>query len=271
MKPNERKETLLAVKENIEMESLFSGESCEVLSTQEQEEDDCFHQNLAHPLACVCDEEPTSDVRAPQDGLQKANPEANTVTPASENKSGERRAPPPPPVVMEDIQIEMEVLPQATKSQAQLVGVVTPTFHKASRMKWKRAPPQQTGLVVKDVLCLPRGRYDEEIPGKTAPQGPEQAALSALGLTARITIDRQWSARQVESRLAALFQGRVAKRAGQRFAFTYLQCIQRVLFVPVTPAEGWTGAQILRLSGPGALYILSHHDHVGSRTCLSYG
>ncbi|XP_077440294.1 uncharacterized protein LOC144062608 isoform X2 [Vanacampus margaritifer] len=250
MKPNEREETLLAIKENIEMESIFPEESCELLSTQELEEEDCFYRNLEHPLVCVCDEEATLEVQAQQFRLQKANAKPNTVTPASENKNGERQ--PRPPVFMEDIEIEME------------------TFHKASRMKWKRVPQQLTRLVVKDVLCLPRGRYGEEIPGNTAPQGTEQEALSALGLTARITIDRQWSAKQMESRLVALFQGRVAKRAGQRFSFTYLQCIQRVLFVPVAPAEGWAGAQILRISGPGALYILTHHDHlqVSSQTVV---
>lgn len=42
------------------------------------------------------------------------------------------------------------------------------------------------------------------------------------------------------------------------------QCVQgsRVLFVPDTPAEGWTGKQVLRISEHSALYILSHHDYL---------
>ncbi|XP_049587985.1 uncharacterized protein [Syngnathus scovelli] len=266
MKPNERKETLLAAKENIEMESLSFHETREVLPTQELEEDHCAYQNLEHPLVVICEEEPILEVEAQQDGVQKSKPQPNMVTPSSESANCGSR--PPPLVFMEDIEIEMEVLPHLTKSKAQLVGLITPTFScKASRMKWKPLTPQQSGLVVKDVFCLPRGLYVEgEIGRNTAPQGKAQAALSAMGLTARITIDRAWSAKQMASRLAALFQGRVAKEAGQCFSFSYLKCMQQVLFVPATPVEGWTGAQVLRISGPGALYILSHHDHLQAAT-----
>ncbi|XP_061635850.1 uncharacterized protein LOC133481016 isoform X4 [Phyllopteryx taeniolatus] len=273
MKPNERKEALLAIKENIEMDLFSSEESSEVLSTQELDEENCFYQritihhrsklNLEHPLVSIWEEELTPEGHAQQDGLQ--NPKPSTVTPAQENKSIERR--PPPPVFMDDIEIEMEVIPPPRKSEAKLVEVVTTTFHtaslnKASRMKWKRLTPEQTGLVVKDVICLRRGHYSEEIMRNTAPQGKEQAAISAMGMTARITIDREWSAKQMESRLVVLFRGRVAIQAGQRFSFTYLQCIQGVPFVPVTPSEGWTGAQVLKITGQGALYIVSHHDNL---------
>ncbi|XP_019741432.1 uncharacterized protein LOC109525411 isoform X3 [Hippocampus comes] len=263
MKPNERKRALLAIRENIEMELFSSEESCEARSTQELQEDACFYQNLEHPLVCICEEEPTLDVPGHQDRPQKTKPD--TVTPVRENITGESR--PLPPVFMEDIEIEMEVLPHHTKSEAQRVGLITPTFHaassnKASRMKWKRVTPQMTGLVVKDVLCLPRGHYNTESARNGAPQGKERAALSAMGLSARITIDRQWSAKQMESRLAVLFRGRVAKRAGQRFSFSYLQCMQGVLLLPVAPAEGWTAARVLRIAGPGALYIFCHHEHM---------
>lgn len=42
-----------------------------------------------------------------------------------------------------------------------------------------------------------------------------------------------------------------------------VQCVQgsRVLFVPDTPAGGWTGEQVLRISEHGALYLLSHLDY----------
>lgn len=47
-----------------------------------------------------------------------------------------------------------------------------------------------------------------------------------MGMTARISIDYEWSTNQMESRLAMLFRGRFVKRAGQRFSFTFLQvCI----------------------------------------------
>ncbi|XP_051929592.1 uncharacterized protein LOC127605822 isoform X2 [Hippocampus zosterae] len=267
MKPNERKRALLAIRENIEMELFSSEESCEARSsTQELQEEARFYQNLEHPLVCICEEEPTLEVPGHQDRPQKTKPD--TVTPVRENKTGESR--PLPPVFMEDIEIEMEVLPHYTKSEAQRVGLITPTFHatssnKASRMKWKRVTPQTSGLEVKDVLCLPRGHYDAESARNGAPQGKERAALSAMGLSARITIDRRWSAKQMESRLAALFRGRVAKGTGQRFSFSYLQCIQGVLLPPVAPADGWTAARVLGIAGPGALYIFCHHEHMQGR------
>lgn len=54
------------------------------------------------------------------------------------------------------------------------------------------------------------------------PKNKDQAALEAM-MTARITIDRSWSATQVKGRLAMLFQGHFVKQAGQKFSFTYLQ------------------------------------------------
>ncbi|XP_051929995.1 uncharacterized protein LOC127606039 isoform X2 [Hippocampus zosterae] len=249
MKPNERKRALLAIRENIEMELFSSEESCEARSsTQELQEEARFYQNLEHPLVCICEEEPTLEVPGHQDRPQKTKPD--TVTPVRENKTGESR--PLPPVFMEDIEIEMETF-HATSS------------NKASRMKWKRVTPQTSGLEVKDVLCLPRGHYDAESARNGAPQGKERAALSAMGLSARITIDRRWSAKQMESRLAALFRGRVAKGSGQRFSFSYLQCIQGVLLPPVAPADGWTAARVLGIAGPGALYIFCHHEHMQGR------
>ncbi|XP_060890958.1 G2/M phase-specific E3 ubiquitin-protein ligase-like [Labrus mixtus] len=82
-------------------------------------------------------------------------------------------------------------------------------------------------------------------------------------MTARITIDCGWSANQMESRLLLLFRGRIVRQTGQKFSFTYLQCVQgsRVLFVPDTPAEGWTVEEVLKLAGHGALYMLSHQEY----------
>ncbi|XP_061682168.1 uncharacterized protein LOC133504045 isoform X2 [Syngnathoides biaculeatus] len=266
MKPNERKEALLAVKENIEMDLFYSGESCELLSPHELNGDTCFEPNLEHPLVCIWQEEPTPEVHARQDALQ--NPKPNTVTPARENKNMERRA--PTPVFMDDTEMEMQVILPPRKSEAKLVELMTTTFdaaslNKASRMKWRSASPEQTGLVVKDMICLQRGHYSDETMRITAPKVKDQGGLPAIAMTARISIDRQWSAKQMESRLVVLFLARHPIEAGQRFSFTYLQvlqCIQGVLFVPVTPAEGWTGAQVLKISGHGPLYILSPHDYL---------
>uniref|UniRef100_A0A8P4GUY1 HECT domain-containing protein n=2 Tax=Dicentrarchus labrax TaxID=13489 RepID=A0A8P4GUY1_DICLA len=135
--------------------------------------------------------------------------------------------------------------------------------NKASRLKWKRLTPQKTGLVVKDVVCLPRGPFLAQLERHIVPRGKELAALTAMGMTARITIDCGWSANQMHSRLAMLFRGLFVERKGQRFSFTYIQSVQgsKVLFVPETPAEGWTGEQVLSISGHGALYILSHQDY----------
>ncbi|KAG7514182.1 hypothetical protein JOB18_027312 [Solea senegalensis] len=66
----------------------------------------------------------------------------------------------------------------------------------------------------------------------------------------------------MESRLAMLFRGKFVRRAGQRFSFTYLQCLQgsRVLFVPDPPAEGWTTEQVLRISQHSPLYVFAQLD-----------
>ncbi|XP_054646729.1 uncharacterized protein LOC129189248 isoform X2 [Dunckerocampus dactyliophorus] len=232
-----------------------------------------WKKNLEHPLVYSCEENPQPEVQIQQDRRQQAKPKPNTASPARE-RTGSCL---PPSTFMEDIEIEMEVFSSPKSSEGKLVESMTPSSHtpslnKESRVRWKSLTPQKTGLVVKDVLCLSRGHYNDEIISNIAPQGKERELLSAMGMIARITIDCEWSPNQLESRLVALFRERVAKQTGQKFSFTYLQCIQgcRVLFVPRTPAEGWTGVQVLRISGNGALYILSHHDHsqVASETAV---
>nr|XP_057929582.1 uncharacterized protein LOC131129759 [Doryrhamphus excisus] len=240
MKSNERNATLLAIKENIEMELFSSNESPTVMITHEMEEEHCFYQKyLERPLVYSCEENPQPEAQIRHD----------------KERTGQCF---PPSSFMEDTEIEMEVFSLHKSSEGR-----TPSLNKESRVRWKSLTPQKTGLVVKDVLCLSRGHYNDEIISNIAPQGKEREALSAMGMIARITIDCEWSPNQLESRLVALFRERVAKQTGQKFSFTYLQCIQgcRVLFVPRTPAEGWTGMEVLRISGNGALYILSHHDH----------
>nr|XP_061831523.1 uncharacterized protein LOC133616367 isoform X2 [Nerophis lumbriciformis] len=227
-------------KENIEMELFSSDPSCMMISTQEREQQYCFYpKNLVPPLVRRCEENPQPEVP-----IKQAKTKANT--PARERT----KRYPPPVAFMQEMEMEMEW------SHA-------PSLKKESRAKWKSLTPQKTGLVVKDVLCLSGGYYDDELIRNIAPHGKEQEALSAIGMAARITVDSEWSPKQLESRLVAFFRERVPKQTGRKFSFTYLQCIEscRVLFVPRTPAEGWTGAQVLRISENGALYLLGHHDH----------
>ncbi|XP_068581224.1 uncharacterized protein [Cebidichthys violaceus] len=258
MKLSVKNVALLAFTENIEMELFSSGEPCMETSTQETKDGQtCDQKHLEHPLVPDCVEEPEPAVQTP---------------PLRQQTEVEHC--PPFPGFMEETEIEMEVFPplKVTERVAlkpddpsiiTLVASAQPSPNKAGRLKWKRPTLQKTGLVVKDVVCLPRGYDLAQLERHTVPRGGEHAALAAMGLTARISIDYDWSANQMESRLAALFRGRFVKRAGQKFSFTFLQCVMGsgVLFVPDSPAEGWTGEQVLRTSGHGALYILSQRDY----------
>ncbi|KAE8293909.1 hypothetical protein D5F01_LYC06850 [Larimichthys crocea] len=261
---SERKAALLAITENIEMKLFSSEESCVVIPAQEKDEKYSFDQRrLEHPLVADCDEEPELQVQTKLRQLAKPK----TEPPAKDEAKHCSHV----PEYMEEIQIEMEVFPPLRMPESELIemnsnnsSIMTlPSSNKASRLKWKRQTLQQTGLVVKDVVCLPRGQYLAQLERHIVPQGKERAALVAMGMTARITIDCGWSANQMQSRLALLFRRLFVRRLGQRFSFTYLQCVQgsRALFVPETPAEGWTGEQVLRISGHGALYIISHQNY----------
>ncbi|XP_029285775.1 uncharacterized protein LOC115007178 isoform X2 [Cottoperca gobio] len=263
-KTSERKAALLSISENIEMELFSSEEPCVVTFKLEVEEELSFDQrHLEHPLVPDCEEEPELQVETVTRPQNKPKTESPAKTEAEHCL----------PVLgfVEGIEIEMEVFPSLGLSESELLdikshdpSIMTPPFsNKASRLKWKRLTLQKTGLIVKDVVCLPRGHYLAQLERHIVPRGKERAALAAMGMTARITIDYSWSTTQMKSRLATLFQGRFVKRVGQRFSFTYLQCVpgSGVLFVPDTPAEGWTGEHVLQTSGLGALYILSHQDY----------
>nr|XP_040040558.1 uncharacterized protein LOC120824057 isoform X2 [Gasterosteus aculeatus aculeatus] len=257
MKLGEKNVASLTLTDNIEMELFSSGEPCMGTSTKETEEEQSYDQkHLNNPLVPKCEEEPEPEVQNAPSGNQ-AQPQTEPCSPFQG--------------FVKDIHIEMEVfspLQECDREQMAIKPgdasiVALPFPNKASRLKWRRHPPRKTGLVVKDVVCLPRGHYLAQLERRTVPRGREKAALVAMGMTARISIDYEWSTNQMESRLAMLFRGRFVKRAGQRFSFTFLQCVMGsgLLFVPDTPAEGWTGEQVLRISGHGALYILSQQDY----------
>ncbi|XP_029904634.1 G2/M phase-specific E3 ubiquitin-protein ligase-like [Myripristis murdjan] len=265
----ERRPAVLVITESIEMELFTSEESYTVVPTQEDEHNFC-QRYLEHPLVPETEEEDSE----PQVQVQvQPKPQAKPST-APAPRAAEAEDYCFVPGSMEEIEIEMEVFPPIRVSESEVVeinsdhpSIMTPPSQAASpnrtrRLKWRRLAPEKTGLVVKDVICLPRGHCPALLDRHIVPRGKEQAALVAMGMTARITIDYGWSANQMESRLAVLFRRQFVRQPGQRFSFTYLQCVQgsRVLFVPDAPTEGWTGEQVLRLCGHGLLYILSHHD-----------
>ncbi|XP_041862185.1 G2/M phase-specific E3 ubiquitin-protein ligase-like isoform X2 [Melanotaenia boesemani] len=232
------KTVLLAIRENIEMQLLSSEEHCVLIKTKEKKEQNNFDQRcryIEQPLVTAYVEDPESHIQ-----IQNAEPKTKHT-----------------------VQEEPQDITHIMDLSDQMEIEMEPSLSKSCLVKWRRLTPQKRGLVVKDVICLPRGHYLAQLERQSVPQSNQQVTL-ATGLTARITIDYTWSASQMESRLALLFQGQFEKKARQNFSFTYLQCVQssRALFVPNTPAEGWTGEQVLRISGHGALYILSHHDYL---------
>ncbi|CAJ1061017.1 uncharacterized protein LOC117831916 [Xyrichtys novacula] len=276
MKFRERRVALLSIRENIEMELFSSEESCMVITTLEKEEECSYDQrHLEHPLVPDSEEEEKEEEEEEEMFFEAPLRQQHEVKPRTEPRVKDLvKHHSPLPGFMEDTEIEMEVflpLRVSDRKSPDGSGITLQTPNKASRLKWKRQTPQRTGLVVKDVICLPRGYYLEQLERPVAPRGKDRAALVATGMTARITIDSGWSANQMESRLVMLFQGRFVKEEGQKFSFTYLQSVQgsKVLFFPDTPAEGWTGEQVLRTAGHGALHILSHQDCPQPHVCSS--
>ncbi|KAM8875939.1 uncharacterized protein AB9W97_016447 isoform 2-T2 [Spinachia spinachia] len=258
MKLGKKNVALPILTDNIEMELFSSGEPHMGTSTKETEEEhSCDQKHLDNPLIPKCEEEP--------------QPEGQTATPGKQAEPKTQRCLP----FVGEIKIEMEVFSPLQQSRTEQMAIkpgdisiiALPFPNKASCLKWRRLTPRKTGLVVKDVVCLPRGQHPAPLERHTVPRGRGKAAPVAMGMTARISIDYEWSTNQMESRLAMLFRGRFVKRAGQRFSYTFLQCVlgSGLLFVPDTPAEGWTGEQVLRISGHGALYILSQQDYPQSR------
>ncbi|XP_075901180.1 uncharacterized protein LOC142900652 isoform X2 [Nelusetta ayraudi] len=255
---SERKEALLAIKENIEMKLFSSEERCTVIQTQEEKKDNTFDQrHREHPLVADSEEEPESELQAqPKQQQQQRQLKLRPRKPPLARSAAKpcRLL----PAIREEVEIEMELVPPIRTYQSKPVE----SSNKVTHLKWKRRTSPKAALVVRDVVCLPRGHYLAQADRYTV---KERSPPGAKGITARITIDSSWTASQMHSRLVLLFRGWFAKGGrGQRFSFTYLQCTQgsRVLFAPVTPPEGWTGKHVLRISEHSALYILSHHEYL---------
>uniref|UniRef100_A0A3B3XMS8 HECT domain-containing protein n=1 Tax=Poecilia mexicana TaxID=48701 RepID=A0A3B3XMS8_9TELE len=249
----EKKSALLGIAENIEMRLFSSKEESVIITTQEKQEKEQTRrlQYLEHPLAPdLEEEEEDEDLLVEVKTKQPAEPKTKPPV-AKETFYGSH--------ITDDTDIEMEAFPPIRLSDIELVEMkpggsdaAAPSLpNKPRHLKWKKVNPEKSRHVVKDVICLPKDHYLEQLDSK------QQFALAA-----RITVDSSWSANQMQSRLASLFQTQFVKKPGQKFSFTYLQSVRssKVLFVPDCPAEGWTGEQVLRISEHGALYIFSHHS-----------
>ncbi|XP_013885211.1 G2/M phase-specific E3 ubiquitin-protein ligase [Austrofundulus limnaeus] len=253
---------LLVITENIEMKLFSSEERCVTVTTQEKREQNKHEQgyqryrHLEHPLAPDPEEEEL-EFQTPPSQQPERRPSIQEL-PYHPHTTG-------PP---DDSSIEMESFPPFRLTDIELVEIKSTdsaiftklSSEKNSHVKWKKPSPPKLGLVVKDVICLTRELYKAQLEGQFSPQSKGHSA-QAMELTTRITIDSNWSAAQMENRLALLFHKHFKEKTGRRFSFTYLQSLpgSRVLFVPNTPEEGWTGEQVLKICGHGALYILSHH------------
>ncbi|XP_019904491.2 uncharacterized protein LOC109616028 [Esox lucius] len=228
-------------------------------------------QQLEHPLIVLPLEEVDQETHEHQEEI---------VTPKNENDYI--------PIITSDInesiEIEMEVFPPSGLTESDLLEItrddsamsLTPEIVapvpsepiRPSSLKWKRMTQKKTGLVVKDVICLPQGYYLSQEDRHTVPRGKERSELAAMGLIARMTIDNSWLPHQMESRIASLFSSRFYSGHDQTFTFTYLQCLQgsRVLFVPNTQLK-WSGEEALRIAGHGPLFILCHLDFSSEIDC----
>ncbi|XP_041704940.1 uncharacterized protein LOC121540264 [Coregonus clupeaformis] len=222
-------------------------------------------------------EHPLVPLPLEEEDMEQPKQQRETVTPAKIEKEYIPRI---TNNSFESIEIEMEVFPPSGLTESDVVEItpddpsvmsrtpepvvlVSPEPIRPSKLKWRRITPGKTGLVVKDVICLPQGHYLAQEDRHSVPRGQERDELAAMGLIARITIDNSWLPHEMESRLASLFKSRFFSGREQRFTFTYLQCLEgsRVLFVPDTPPQfSWSGEQVLQIAGHGPLYILSHYD-----------
>ncbi|KAF0041787.1 hypothetical protein F2P81_005319 [Scophthalmus maximus] len=219
MKVGEKKKAaLLLVTESIEMELFSSEELCAAMPTQAAAataaaEERRFHQrHQDHPLVPDCEEEPEPEPQVPTQPGKRAKPKPEP--PAGE----ETRHCAAAPHFTEEMEMEMEVsddvalelvgdtaahflftgarlvFPLLTVSESEQVEVksddasvmIPASANKTSRLKWKRLVPQRTGLVVKDVICLPGRQYLarlERAPGCCLSRTPLQAAGRASRLS----------------------------------------------------------------------------------------
>ncbi|XP_043985693.1 uncharacterized protein LOC122838803 isoform X2 [Gambusia affinis] len=259
MKLCDKKSALLGIAENIEMRLFSLEEETVTMTMQEKENKQTSEQTqrfqyLEHPLAPDLEEEEEEEEDLLVEIKTKPPAEPKTERPVVKETTYCSHI----FDITDDAHIEMESFPPIRLSDIELVEMKSgdsdcaalSSPNKPRHLKWKKLKPQKSRHVVKDVICLPKEKYLEQLDSK-------QTALAA-----RITVDSSWSANQMQSRLASLFQPQFVKKPGQKFSFTYLQSVQsaKVLFVPDCPAEGWTGEQVLRISEHGALYIFSHHS-----------
>lgn len=219
------------VEENIEMELFSTEEPCEMIQSQEEAAARLQWGHLEHPLV-QCFEEELRETRGRRLNRRPENLQ--------------------PPAAVDDVLIEMEVL-QPLKIRNNKAGC----DHKASGLKWKKLLPQKSRFVVKDVLFLPRDQYLAQIESLVFARRREVSMVSA-----RITVDHSWSAAQMDARLRLVLRREFGKAVARKTQFTYLQSVQssRSLFAPLVPVDGWSGANVLRISALGPLYVLIQQD-----------
>ncbi|XP_072294136.1 uncharacterized protein [Eucyclogobius newberryi] len=230
------------VQENIEME-LFSSEELCVLSKGHEEQKKQRH--VEHPLAPDAEEEPE---RWSHTLGRRLSRRASQGDQENQGSQGDQEA----SEAMEGLLIEMEVLRSLEKSKEK-----SASEHKRRALRWKKLPRKESRFVVKDVLFLPREQYLAQIESHVFSQRRDMSPV-----TARMTVDHSWTAVEMDSRLRLVLRREFGKAAARSISFTYLQCVQssRSLFVPAASAEGWSGAQVLRISALGPLHVLIHLD-----------
>ncbi|XP_029684059.1 valacyclovir hydrolase [Takifugu rubripes] len=233
----------MTMTENIEMELFSSEESCAAIQTQEEQLRKPVNLHKCHKHPLVLDDEDEEDPELPVQTQTSPSP----CKAQMELLTNEKLKPYSlVPGKMERTDIEMQMLPSNSKS--------VKASWKIAPLKWRRVL-QNTGLVVKDVICLPGGYLDRQPVLRL-----RQRASPTV--TSRITIDSDWSAVQMQNCLVLFFSRWFVQPAGQKLFFTFLQRVQgsSVLFVPETPSEGWTGGQVLQICERGPLYVLTHLD-----------
>ncbi|CAL8395430.1 unnamed protein product [Boreogadus saida] len=243
----EKRPAALGTTEHIEMEIFASEESCAVVSVHDTEEGYfSYYRHLEHPLVSVSEEEYLeAQVQSPAEQQFKLKRVLSVGTEDLDDC-------PLIPDLKEDMEIEMEEFPPFNTPESEQVFKTSalPSFktlrfpavaslNQVTQVKWRQVDHQRTGLVVKDVICLPRGHLLAHPDRHGTPRGKEKAAMATMGLTARITIDCGWSTREMESRLVSHFHGRL----GRRSSFAYLQEVSDW-------PERWTQAGLKRKDFP---------------------
>ncbi|XP_056460431.1 uncharacterized protein LOC130393741 isoform X1 [Gadus chalcogrammus] len=188
----EKRPAALGTTEHIEMEIFASEESRAVVSVHDTEEGYFgYYRHLEHPLVSVSEEEYLeAQVQSPAEQQFKLKRVLSVGTEDLDDC-------PLIPDLKEDMEIEMEEFPpfNTPESEQVLKTSALPSFktlrfpavaslNQVTKFKWRQVDHQRTGLVVKDVICLPRGHLLAHPDRHGTPRGKEKAAMATMGMTA---------------------------------------------------------------------------------------